>query len=361
MKIIADENMPLVHELFANLGEVVTLPGRSIAAKDMVDADVLLVRSITRVDRHLLEGSRVRFVGTATVGVDHVDHAYLVAHGIEFANAPGCNADAVVDYVFAALYALGADPSDGCVGIVGCGQVGGRLYRRLRELGVACRCHDPFLTASQQPDLCTLEEVLRADIVSLHTPLTTSGPYPTHHLLNADNLAQLREGAVLLNTGRGAVISNDDLRNLLARRKDLRVVLDVWQSEPDVDLALLDRVALATPHIAGYSVQGKENGTRMVHEALRKWMGRDTGRQGPDASLLPLRVRSVKDAVVSAYDIRKDDQRMRTVLAAAGDHRGEAFDQLRKNYPHRHEFSRYRVYGELSSTEKKQLLALGFR
>ncbi len=352
MKIVADENMPLVHELFAGFGDVVSLPGRSISARDVADADVLLIRSVTRVNRQLLAGSRVRFIGSATIGTDHIDCQYLAEQGIAFANAPGCNANAVVDYVLAAFFALDINLAAVSVGIIGCGNVGGRLYRRLRQLDVACRCYDPFLSVEQQPDLMSLEAVLQADVVSLHTPLTKTGPHPSWHLLNAGNLSTLPEGGVLINSGRGAVINNRDLSQLLMQRKDLRVVLDVWEHEPLLDMTLLNQVSLATPHIAGYSVQGKENGTRMVHRAFLSWLGREPEPKTDNVPALSLSADSVRQAVLSACDIGADDRRLRSALAAASNRRGEVFDDLRKHYPHREEFSRYRVTGTLGKDEK---------
>ncbi len=282
MKIVADENIPGVEALFGAHGEVRLLPGRAIARQDVRDAEILLVRSVTRVDESLVRDTPVRFVGSATIGTDHLDLAGLRQRGIAVANAPGCNAEAVVDYVIASLSRARPDWLGETVGIVGCGNVGRRLYRRLRALGVACRCYDPFLTPAAQPDLCTFPEVLEVGILCLHTPLTREGPHPTHHLFDARTLARLRPGSLLLNAGRGAVVDNGALLEEL-RAGRIGAVLDVWEGEPAIDPALLQAVALGTPHIAGYSLEGRVRGTLMVYRAWCEWAGLPEGDTEPEA------------------------------------------------------------------------------
>jgi erythronate-4-phosphate dehydrogenase len=360
MKIIADENMPLVDELFGAYGDIQYLAGRAIKAVDVKDADVLLVRSITQVNQSLLAGSSVKFVGSATIGVDHVDLPYLEKAGITFANAPGCNAEGVVQYVFSALCRLGLSWQGKRVGIIGCGNVGGRLHKKLRSMGVECLCYDPFLTSEQNSDLGALNDALQCDIISMHTPYTTGGDYPTHHLINADNLSLLKHGAVLINAGRGAAINNMDLLSFIESRPDMQVVLDVWEHEPYVDEKLLSKVKLATPHIAGYSKEGKENGTRMVRVAFFRWQGLTAPVRAVGKALIQLQASSAAEAVLSAYDVAEDDQRTRRELTAAGDACGERFDQLRKSYPVRPEFSNYQVAGVVDETQAMQLRCLGF-
>ena len=363
MKIIADENMPLVWELFAPYGDVITAPGRNLSPEIVKQADVLLVRSVTQVNRQLLEGSAVGFVGSATIGVDHIDLDYLKQQGITFSAAPGCNATAVVDYVCAALCALEIDWQRLCsgeitIGIIGCGNVGGRLHRRLKKLGATVRCYDPFLATEQNPDLTTLEAVLGCNIVCLHTPHTRSGPFPTHYMLSAEQLSQLPQDGVLINAGRGAAIDNSALLQLLNQRNDLRVVLDVWEDEPDISLPLLQKVTLATPHIAGYSVQGKCNGTSMVRDAFLRWRGELPAATEEQGELVDIHAHSIGDAVSQVYDIHADDRLMRARLAQANIE-GQ-FDRLRKEYPQRHEFHRYRVVGELPEFERRVLGQFGF-
>lgn len=375
MLIVADENMPLVREAFAPLGTVRTVAGRTLQRAEVGDADILLVRSVTRVDRELLEGSRVRFVGTATIGTDHLDLDYLRARGIAMASAPGSNANAVVDYVLSALSALD-DVIEGLlagkrVGIIGLGNVGARLLQRLRNMGVDCVGYDPLLPASSDLPRTDLDTVLAADVVCCHAPLTRGGDYPTHHLLDAARLQQLREGAVLLNAGRGGVIDNVALKQLLGARGDLRAILDVWEHEPIVDTDLLARVALATPHIAGYSLDGKIAGTRMMLATCCKFLNisipafSNTEINSPYIRLPEglFGAALIRAAVHAVYDARADDRRMRSALhSVRGAALGSAFDTLRKNYPERRELSACVIdnWNAFSDSQRTVLQQIGF-
>lgn len=379
MRIVADENIPLVNEFFGHLGEVVCLPGRTMTAADVRDADALIVRSVTKVNPALLEGSKVQFVGTCTIGVDHLDQAYLDGHEIRWSSAPGCNANSVVEFVYAALCHLDINWLPVKFGIIGCGNVGGLLYKRLKAQGVNVRCYDPNLTLAQNPDLTSLDEVLACDVISMHTPLVAAGPHPSFHLLGRKELLQLKTGAVLINCGRGPVINNQALLDVLAERDDLRVVLDVWEPEPDISLELLNRVLLGSPHIAGYSYDGKLNGTEMIYQALCRH--RDKSPQSSLTALVPplennqLRINELinkdttifsvaKELIKQVYDIAADDTRLRVLAtqAIAGEVIfGEGFDGLRKHYPVRREFHNYQVHLEnIPDADKKWLQVLGF-
>jgi len=355
MKIIADENIPSVEQAFSTLGDVTLLPGRELRAADVRDADILLVRSVTRVDPRLLEGSRVRFVGSATIGFDHVDRDYLRAHNIGFATAPGSNATSAAEYVVSALLAQavrdGFQPADKTVGIVGCGNVGSRVWRKLAALGCECRVNDPPLQArGGHDDYVELDSLLDADILSLHVPLTRAGDHPTYHLIDETFLQRLKPGAILINTARGAVIDNPALDRLLAERPDVSVVLDVWEGEPAISTALLEKVALGTAHIAGYSLDGKLRGTGMIYRAACDYFQRPAGwvaeRQLPESP--PLKpeidrdddpVDVVRKVVHSCYDVRRDAERLRGLLDLDPEQRPGYFDRLRKEYPVRREFS----------------------
>ena len=377
MRLVADENIPLVDTYFGQLGEVVRRPGRSMSAGDLRSADVLLVRSVTQVNASLLAGSSVRFVGTCTIGEDHLDKDYLDGAGIGWASAPGCNANSVVEYVYAALAHLDCDWQGRSVGIVGCGNVGGRLYARLKAQGVDCRCYDPFLSPAQNPDLTSLERVLASDIVCLHTPLTRTGPHPSYHMIGARELAMMPSSGVLLNAGRGAVVDNADLLAHLKHHPQFRAVLDVWEPEPDISRPLLDKVALGTPHIAGYSYDGKIKGTYRIYRALCEQLGvtpqhsLESGLPVVQEPVLSLSNAQSDWANVQAllprvYDIAEDDRKLRTL--ARGTAQGsvdfaQGFDRLRKDYPVRREFGNYRVEGQsgsLPESLKQRLGALGF-
>ena len=362
LTIVADQNMPRVEELFSPFGEVLLLPGREITAADLHHADALLVRSVTQVNAELLDASPVRFVGSATIGTDHIDREYLRKKQIHFAHAPGCNAEAVVQYVLAALAVTRPDWRNRSVAIIGCGNVGGRLYRRLQALGVNCSACDPFLDADSGYRLVGLEQALQADIVCLHTPLTVDGPYPTKHMITAVQLKQLKPGSLLLNAGRGAVIDNGALLDYLADSPPVAdVILDVWEGEPAIDRRLLPLLALATPHIAGYSDEGRLNGTSMVYRAFCRWLDHQhTPAITADPPVeLPSGL-SLNEAITASYNILEDHSRMIQMAASHADCEGLArgFDTLRRGYPGRREFSHYQVCAQ--STDAHAMGQLGF-
>jgi len=350
MKIVADENITFIHDVFDGLGEVETFAGRSISAEQVKDADVLLVRSVTQVNKSLLNGSNVKFVGTCTIGTDHIDQGYLKQQGIGFSAAPGCNANAVVDYVVSTLAVLsqqqGFDLFKRCVGIVGVGNVGSRLKKRLEALGIRCLCADPLHEDQDIPGLVHLDQlVAEADIISLHTPLTHDGEHPTYHLFSEQMLARLNSNSILVNTGRGPVIDNEALLAFLKKRPDVSAVLDVWEHEPEVDLPLLELVTFGTPHIAGYSLDGKVAGTRMIYDALCRFFNLsaalDVAALAPDVEPISCNPgvgeEAIFEALLSCYDVRSDDARFRTVMVAENSDRSGSFDTLRKNYPVRRE------------------------
>lgn len=364
MKIVADQNMPLVTEWFGEYGAVTLLPGRRITADDVRDADVLLVRSTTRVDESLLAGSRVAFVGSATIGVDHVDTAWLAARGIAFANAPGCNARAVVEYDLAALAAVVPDWRERRIGVVGCGNVGSRVLAQLKALGVECVGYDPLLPsggAGLATELVSFAAVLECEVLCLHTPLTREGPFPTWHLFDATVIENLAPGTVLLNAGRGAVVDNGALLQRLEKRGDLRVVLDVWEGEPEINRSLMRRVDVATPHIAGYSLAGRERGTECVLAAFLAWRQLPQKRGLVMREPLPLgEIATLNEAILAAYPIMADHRTMVAALASL-ETTATAFDGLRRDYPQRREFSEYRYRAEgLAPELEAALQAVGF-
>ena len=376
MKIIADENIPHVEQYFSVLGEVMTVNGRLLNTEQVRDADILLVRSVTCVDESLLKGSSVKFVASATIGMDHIDTAYLDSKGITYCNAPGCNADSVVDYVVSVLCTLeGAFArllSGAQVGIVGFGNVGSRLYHRLRALGVTCAVYDPLLPRERCDDFASLDEVLAADIVCCHAPLTKQGSFPTEHMLSVNELSSLKPNAVLINAGRGAVIDGSALLSIINARPDIQVALDVWEHEPCPDPVLLSKVDVATPHIAGYSYDGKLAGTQMIFKACLAFLG-DAVVKLPEMedSLIEIVIdehalleEAVGQAVLASYAVSVDDSALRQAIkrAESSEQAGLAFDRLRKNYPVRREYSRYRIgnSAQLAPDISRYLSALGF-
>ncbi len=370
LKILADENMPLVGEIFAGLGEVVLCSGRDMRADDLAGIDVLLVRSVTRVNRELLADSSLKFVGSATIGMDHVDRSLLQKRGICFANAPGCNADAVVDYVLSVIFTLADrqnfDPAERIYGIVGVGNVGGRLQHRLNALGFKVFLNDPPRAKNESGFIELDELVEKADFICLHTPLTHDGEFPTHHLFDKHLLQRLRKDTVLLNAGRGPVVDNKALLEFGEQRPDLDFVLDVWEFEPLVDPALASRCALISPHIAGYSLEWKIRGSYMLYQALAKELQYPvTNRLDDFLPAAELRFieqhdQSALDIIRRVYDPYRDDEELRDTLGLLPAEQMRAFDRLRKNYPVRREFSSLKVQAR-DGKSKEVMVALGFQ
>lgn len=365
MLIVADQNIPQVEEAFGGLGEVRLLEGRRIAVNDVRDADILLVRSVTVVDAALLEGSKVKFVGSATIGTDHLDLDYLRDKGIACAHAPGSNARAVAEYVLSAILALRAEP--GLVGIIGYGSTGSRLAGLLDALGIDYLVNDPPLrdSGSTVRPWASLEEIGQADVISLHVPLAKSGSYPTYHLVDDGFLRALRPDCLLINTSRGAVVDNRALLEHLDNNR-MQTVLDVWEGEPSIDFRLLERVSFGTPHIAGYSLEGKLNGTQQVYEALCAFLKvKPAWRPLPVSPTHTLSSRlkgfaAIRNLVLQACDIRRDDVQLRRLMQLPLTERAAGFDQLRRDYPLRREFSAYRCQLESSETLGPALCGLGF-
>jgi len=315
----------------------------------------------------------VRFVGSATIGTDHVDLQYLQDKGIHFAHAPGCNAEAVVQYMFSVFCTLEPQWRNKTVGIVGCGNVGGRLFRRLSGLGVACEVYDPVLSVAECDALSDLDKVRSADIICLHPPLTRDGPHPSHHLINQAVLEQrMSPDALLINASRGGVIDNSALLAHLESGVNLKVALDVWEDEPAINLALLQQVNLGTSHIAGYSLEGRLRGTQMVRDGMCRSLDlavdysiRSTSVNLPaerEADALVLEAgQGLDSAILAAYQVAEDDEKMRRALGGdGGQSRGAIFDGLRKHYAQRREFSYYNVSGQGAQAGREELSLLGF-
>ncbi|WP_367372222.1 4-phosphoerythronate dehydrogenase PdxB [Pseudomonas lini] len=373
MLIVADENIPLLDAFFAGFGEIRRVPGRAIDRATVEQADVLLVRSVTNVNRELLEGSKVRFVGTCTIGTDHLDLDYFHQAGITWSSAPGCNARGVVDYVLGSLLTLaeieGADLTQRTYGVVGAGEVGGRLVKVLQGLGWNVLVCDPPRQAAEGGDYVSLEQIIeQCDVISLHTPLNKQGPQSTWHLLDKNRLNQLKPGTWLINASRGPVIDNAALRQVLLQREDLQAVLDVWEGEPQVEVALAELCVLATPHIAGYSLDGRQRGTAQIYQALCDFLGQP--EQVHLSDLLPAPWLSTVTLSANSdpawalamlcrgvYDPRRDDADFRRSLVGNVSEQRAAFDALRKHYPLRREIDGLKVRIEGDSPALLQIVA----
>ena len=363
--ILADENIPFAREAFGTLGEVRLTHGRQIAHADLADVDLLIVRSITRVDAALLAGTRVRFVGTATSGSDHVNVADLERLGIAFRAALGCNANAVAEYMAAAWLTLaklrGETLAGRRVGVVGVGHVGSLVVKMAQALGMEPVLNDPPKARETGSDRYRpLHDLYDCDIVTCHTPLTFDGPDPTYRLIGEAFFERLKPGAWFCNAGRGEVVHEAALHHALDGKCPDAVVLDVWDHEPKIDGRLLARVDIGTPHIAGYSLEGKLNGTAMIYQAACEFLGVEPAWDArtalpPRRAGLPIPgfaqgdrihagldrpgVAALADTVAAACPVLRDDEALRKTVGLSADERGRAFDELRKTYPVRREFS----------------------
>ncbi|MGE8100391.1 4-phosphoerythronate dehydrogenase PdxB [Pseudomonas fluorescens] len=373
MLIVADENIPLLDAFFEGFGEIRRVPGRSIDRATVEAADVLLVRSVTNVDRNLLEGSNVRFVGTCTIGTDHLDLDYFQQAGITWSSAPGCNARGVVDYVLGSLLTLaeieGVDLTERTYGVVGAGEVGGRLVKVLQGLGWKVLVCDPPRQAAEGGDFVSLEQIIaQCDVISVHTPLSNNAEHSTWHLFDQNRLNQLKPGAWLINASRGPVVDNSALREVLLAREDLQAVLDVWEGEPSVDIGLAELCVIATPHIAGYSLDGKQRGTAQIYQAFCQFLGQPAkvtlDELLPAPWLAQVHLNASCDpawalAMVcrGVYDPRRDDADFRRSLVVSGAEQRTAFDLLRKHYPERREIDGLKVRIEGESPALRQMVA----
>jgi len=377
MKILADENIPLAREAFSHLGEVHHFTGRSLQAEQVRDADLLLVRSVTRVNEALLAGSHVQFVGSATIGFDHIDRDYLRECNIGFTSAPGCNAISAAEYVVSVLMVLSQQQGfawqDKTVGIIGCGNVGSRVQKRLQALGLHCLINDPPRAEQEgQTGFVELDDLLeQADIVTLHIPLEKRGKHPTLQLADTEFFAKMKNDGIFINTSRGNVMVQEALKDKQQAHTSFTTVLDVWENEPDISTQMLATVALGTPHIAGYSFDGKLRGTEMLYRAVCKYFQLDS--QWTAAPYLPPAPVShvyfsesaddatvLRQAVWAAYDVRVDDAQLRCL--PNNKNMAQYFDSLRKNYPLRREFAAINVHLPVQREKlAAQLNALGFQ
>jgi len=378
MRIVADENIPLVRDILSGFGQVDVFPANRIDAFAVRTADVLLGRSVTEVGPALLDEAATRFVGSATTGTDHVDAGYLAGRGIFFAHAPGSNAESVVEYVVAALVCL-ADrldrPLEGLtVGVVGFGNIGSRLAPRLAAMDMRVLVNDPPLERadlrfSRPFEPVPLPELLsRADVVTLHVPLTREGDHPTSGLIGAAEAGRMKEGAWLVNTSRGGVVDEAPVVHNRRAGRLGALVLDVWENEPHVSDASLRHADLATPHIAGYSLEGKSRGTWMLYESLCDWAGRepadevrrlllpetDLVLESPAANLREMSWR--RELIRQLYDPFADDRRMRDMLALAAAERSAEFHRQRRDYPTRRSWNLFVLDGRDLTERRAQFV-----
>jgi erythronate-4-phosphate dehydrogenase len=351
MKIYYEDSMPYGAEFFSEIGECEVFSHKTINADRLADADVLLVRSTTKVNQQLLaKNKQLQFVATATAGTDHVDQQYLASQNIPFISAGGCNAVAVAEYVLSAMLVMSKrlnwQLADKTVGIIGAGHVGTALARVLTVLGINHKlCDPPLANGGDGREFVSMHDIMQCDVISLHVPWVKDGPYPTQDLFDKARLTALKDNQLLINACRGEVVNNQAALALFEQGKSLNLVLDVWENEPSINLDLIPHTALVTAHIAGHTIEGKARGTEMLYLALCKHLGIQADKKLsdylPKAQPSQIQISEKQDfwqvlhqLVLDVYNIETDDQYFRANM-----HSADQFRYIRKHYPIRREFS----------------------
>jgi erythronate-4-phosphate dehydrogenase len=348
VKILVDSEIAGADLAFSGFGNVTLFEGRRITGADLVDTDVLLVRSVTTVDAQLLERSKVSFVGTSTAGIDHIDSAYLEGEGITFTSAAGCNASAVSEHVVCCLFDYAAEreiaAQDLRVGIIGYGHVGRAVARELATLGISHCVNDPPLgAASRDVRLAELDEILRCDVVTIHVPLSHTGDYPTFELLDKRRISQLPNGMLLINAARGGVVDEVALKERLKGDNHLYAAIDCWQAEPNIDCELAGLAWRATPHIAGHTKEARINATHILQRALETFcttISPPPHIKAPDMDpLVVVPDASVNDVLRAHSPLDFHTQKMREMRHIGAGRRQFEFDSHRREFGLRRQFS----------------------
>lgn len=370
MKIIVDENIEFGAEAFQQFGEVKLSHGRKITNAMLKDVEVLIVRSITDVNEELLRNTPVKFVGTATIGTDHLDKDFLKSKNIYYSSAPGCNSFAVAEYVFTSIIQIAHennfDLSEKTLGVIGYGNIGKKITKFAESVDLKTYVNDPPLQREgYEYNFCSLDEALNCDIITFHVPLYKEGLDKTFHLLDEQRINELKPGTILINTSRGGVVDNIALLKRLQNNNDITVVLDVWENEPIINSELLQKVYFGTPHIAGYSYEGKVNGTIMIYNSLCKFLNKEKFwkpvLKAVDSNKIDIaHTQNAKDLLYQitnkVYDIESDSNSLKSFRDNQEEKIGTHFDQLRKNYKLRREFNNYFVTSQNLTSEQAAIL-----
>lgn len=326
MKIIADKNIPFLEGRIKD-AELIQLPSSEINADVVRDVDALIVRTRTICDSNLLQGSKVKIVASATIGTDHIDIPWCKHNGIAVSNAPGCNAPGVVLYVWANLLRNGFNLDKHTLGMIGCGNVGGKVAEWGERLGAKVLVCDPPRKEMGYTDreYLPMKEVLsKSDAITLHTPLIRDGKFPTYHLIREDSIDHLKPGVIFINAARGEVADTNTLTTAIEKGWIRCSIIDTWEGEPNIDKKLLSLADTATCHIAGYSVEGKQRATRMALEAVTETLGLDVDLEGLEGPYKAPEILT-SDKIIEAYDPTE----MTKALKAAP----SSFENLRNAYP----------------------------
>jgi len=354
LSILADENIPNLKVLCADWANITTKLGRDISSSDLIGIDILFVRSVTKVNAELLAKADLKFVGSATIGVDHIDTDYLASQGIGFAHAPGSNANGVVDYVMSVIldHYDNASLENLTVGVLGHGNVGSRLARCLEHLSINHVIYDPLFSPSKKTKpptdspahkfLDSVDDLMTSDIISAHVPLTSGVEDSTHHIFDSARLSQLVNNALFINSSRGPVVDNVALKQLLLERSDLTVALDVWEGEPSIDLELYNLCDTATPHIAGYSLDGKLRGTEAIVTAALDYLNLESTLPSKNTALVILEdlktIDDYREALSLTYSAKKETELFKRKISESNNI-AQTFDAYRKSYPARKEIN----------------------
>jgi erythronate-4-phosphate dehydrogenase len=371
IKVVADDGIPFLREIPGKYTSVSFLPGHLITRNSLLNADALLVRTLTRCNENLLKDTSVKFIGTATIGTDHIDTAFCETHSIRWTNAPGCNSGAVLQYIGSALSFISAKSghslSGKTLGIIGAGHIGRKVVTLGHLLGMKVLVNDPPRQRTEGPaGFCSLDQVLdESDILTLHVPLARTGTDPTWYLLDENRLPGRRPDSWLINTSRGEVIDGKALKSLVKKGDAPRLILDVWENEPFPDKEMIAAAEIATPHIAGYSLEGKANASAAVVNELAHHFGIPDLHWFPDLPDTPagkiIRIPAgrksteevILEAISASYPVARDDARLRNSP--------ENFAEIRKRYEYRREFPAFCVSLADSDTETENALKrLGF-
>jgi erythronate-4-phosphate dehydrogenase len=371
MKIVIDDKIPYIRGAFEPFAEVVYLPGSKTTPDVLKDADAIVTRTRTKCNQELLEGSKVKFIATATIGYDHIDTDYCKQAGIEWTNAPGCNAESVNQYIASALFSYSMkkrfDLKDKTIGIVGVGHVGSKVARLCETIGMKVLLNDPPRERAEAPEqFVSLEKIQNeADIITFHVPLNMEGEDTTFHIVDEKFIQNLKKNPLLLNSCRGEVFDSEAIKNALKTGAVSGFIADCWENEPDIDLELLEMADYGTPHIAGYSKEGKANGTKMSVQAISRFFSLGINNWEPENVELPKKTTIeidgtqrreysiLAEAVLSTYDIEIDDEALRK--------NPQLFEKLRGDYPVRREFDSYTIVAKNIENETlNKLKRLGF-
>jgi len=372
MKIVIDDKIPYIKGALEPFAEVVYLPGSDTTADVVKDADAIITRTRTKCSKEILKGSNVKFIATATIGFDHIDKEYCKHAGIEWTNAPGCNAESVNQYISSTLFSYSMqkriDLKDKTIGIVGVGQVGSRVAKTCEILGMKVLLNDPPRERAEGSEQFVSLKIIQeeADIITFHVPLNMDGEDATYHLANEYFLQNLKKKPLLINSCRGEAFDSEEIKQSIKSNNISGVIIDCWENEPNLNLDLLNNSDFGTAHIAGYSKDGKANGTKMSIQAISRFfnLGIDnwepSGIELPDNTIIEIdgnqrREYSVlAEAVLSTYDIETDDDKLRS--------NPHLFEKLRGDYPVRREFNTYTIKAEnIESKTLEKLKQLGFK